>query len=53
MSASDSSYILQTDLSPQALEHYDDIADIKRVVVHTNALSPEVRISMLLHCGTY
>ncbi|EJD47981.1 clathrin heavy chain [Auricularia subglabra TFB-10046 SS5] len=28
-------------LLQRALEHYDDIADIKRVIVHTNALSPE------------
>ncbi|KAG8907666.1 hypothetical protein FRB99_002744 [Tulasnella sp. 403] len=28
-------------LLQRALEHYDDIADIKRVVVHTNVLQPE------------
>lgn len=28
----------------QALEHYDDIADIKRVVVNTTLLTPDVRI---------
>ncbi|KZS94509.1 clathrin heavy chain 1 [Sistotremastrum niveocremeum HHB9708] len=28
-------------LLQRALEHYQDIADIKRAVVHTNALSPE------------
>lgn len=26
----------------QALEHYEDIADIKRAIVHTNVLQPEV-----------
>ncbi|KZW00183.1 hypothetical protein EXIGLDRAFT_762045 [Exidia glandulosa HHB12029] len=41
MCASDSSYC-RADLFPQILEHYDDIADIKRVVVRTNALSPEL-----------
>jgi len=30
-------------LLQRALEHYEDINDIKRVVVHTNALQPEVR----------
>jgi clathrin heavy chain len=26
----------------QALEHYEDLADIKRAIVHTNVLQPEV-----------
>ena len=26
----------------QALEHYEDLADIKRAIVHTNILAPEV-----------
>lgn len=30
-------------LLQRALEHYDDIADIKRVVVHTELLPAEVR----------
>lgn len=29
-------------LLQRALEHYEDINDIKRVVVHTNVLQPEV-----------
>lgn len=29
----------------QALEHYEDIADIKRVVVHTNLLAADVGLS--------
>ncbi|KAK9449233.1 uncharacterized protein V1518DRAFT_417454 [Limtongia smithiae] len=28
-------------LFQRALEHYDDIADIKRVIVHTNVLNPD------------
>ncbi|KAK9476898.1 hypothetical protein V1514DRAFT_335500 [Lipomyces japonicus] len=31
----------QAGLFQRALEHYDDIADIKRVIVHTNALNPD------------
>ncbi|KAK9455049.1 hypothetical protein V1511DRAFT_510868 [Dipodascopsis uninucleata] len=32
-------------LFQRALEHYDDISDIKRVIVHTNVLDPEFLIS--------
>ena len=31
-------------LYAQALEHYEDIADIKRVVVHTNLLAADVSV---------
>jgi hypothetical protein len=27
----------------KALEHYEDLADIKRAIVHTNVLAPDVR----------
>jgi len=27
----------------KALEHYEDLADIKRAIVHTSGLQPEVR----------
>ncbi len=33
-----------TDTFIQALEHYEDLADIKRVIVHTNALPAEVSL---------
>ena len=26
----------------KALEHYEDLADIKRAIIHTNVLSPDV-----------
>ena len=29
--------------SVQALEHYEDLADIKRAIVHTNVLATDVR----------
>ena len=35
-------------LLQRALEHYTDLYDIKRAVVHTHLLNPEVRI---LHCS--
>ena len=28
----------------KALEHYEDLADIKRAIVHTNVLAPDVRV---------
>lgn len=36
----------------QALEHYEDLADIKRAVVHTNALQPEVCRLFVCRCQT-
>ena len=36
-------------LLQRALEHYEDINDIKRVVVHTNVLQPEVCYCFLAH----
>lgn len=30
-------------LSAKALEHYEDLADIKRAIVHTNILAQDVR----------
>jgi clathrin heavy chain len=32
-------------VSLKALEHYEDIADIKRAIVHTNVLAPDVRVA--------
>lgn len=34
-------------LLQRALEHYEDINDIKRAVVHTNVLQPDVRVFIL------
>jgi hypothetical protein len=31
----------------KALEHYEDLADIKRAIVHTNGLQPEVRAQFI------
>ena len=31
------------------MEHYEDLADIKRVVVHTTMFKPEVFLSLLSH----
>lgn len=33
-------------VSLQALEHYTDIFDIKRAIVHTHLLNPEVKLAM-------
>ncbi len=35
----------------QALEHYEDLADIKRAIVHTTALPQEVRDIVCLLCS--
>ena len=32
----------------QALEHYEDIADIKRAIVHTTGLQPDVCLFLLV-----
>lgn len=32
-------------MSLKALEHYEDLADIKRAIVHTNVLAPDVRVA--------
>jgi hypothetical protein len=32
----------------QALEHYGDLAGIKRAIVHTNVLQPEVSLALCL-----
>ena len=34
-------------LLQRALEHYEDLADIKRVIVHTTVFQPEVIIKVL------
>jgi hypothetical protein len=31
----------------KALEHYEDLADIKRAIVHTTTLQPDVSILIL------
>lgn len=36
-------------LLQRALEHYTDLYDIKRAVVHTHLLNPEVLIALTLH----
>lgn len=36
-------------LLQRALEHYTDLYDIKRAVVHTHLLNPEVRTAKLMH----
>jgi hypothetical protein len=33
----------------QALEHYEDLADIKRAIVHTNVLPAEVSFYFMCH----
>jgi clathrin heavy chain len=38
-------------LLQRALEHYEDIADIKRVIVHTNLLQPDVSFCLLFKCS--
>ena len=38
-----SSVLLILTSSYQALEHYEDLADIKRVIVHTNMFQADVR----------
>lgn len=39
-------------LLQRALEHFTDLYDIKRAVVHTHLLNPEVRLWLLGHtCG--
>ena len=40
-------------LLQRALEHYTDLYDIKRAVVHTHLLNPEVRLWMLCHTCEY
>jgi hypothetical protein len=35
--------------SRQALEHYKDLADIKRAIVHTAVLQPEVRFVFIFN----
>lgn len=39
-------------LLQRALEHYTDLFDIKRAVVHTHLLNPEVRSTVCLKCST-
>ena len=34
----------------KALEHYEDLADIKRAIVHTNVLAPDVRVVFVGFC---
>lgn len=36
-------------LISQALEHYEDLADIKRVIVHTNLFNADVRYTGLVY----
>lgn len=36
-------------LLQRALEHYTDLYDIKRAVVHTHLLNPEVRLRVFSH----
>ena len=38
----------QAGLLQRALEHYTDIYDIKRAIVHTHVLNPEVRHNTFL-----
>lgn len=40
-------------LLQRALEHYTDLYDIKRAVVHTHLLNPEVRLWMFGHACEY
>ena len=41
-------------LLQRALEHYEDLADIKRVIVHTNVFQVEVIIAfVLVHLDAY
>lgn len=37
----------------KALEHYEDIADIKRAVVHTSSLPIDVRLPFLQKDDSY
>lgn len=39
-------------LLQRALEHYTDLYDIKRAVVHTHLLNPEVRVEVRSRLGT-
>jgi hypothetical protein len=39
--------------SAKALEHYEDLADIKRAIVHTTVLQPEVGAMKSLFVRTY
>lgn len=38
-------------LLQRALEHYTDLYDIKRAVVHTHLLNPEVGVSCVRGCS--
>ena len=39
----------QAGLYQRALEHYTELSDVKRVIVHTNMIPAEVCISLPLH----
>lgn len=42
---------LANKIHKQALEHYEDLADIKRAIVHTTTLQPDVRTYVQhVHC---
>lgn len=43
----------QAGLLQRALEHYTDIYDIKRAIVHTHVLNPEVSFYHTIFCYSF